>query len=76
MCFRQYRQSRMETPTYTGGVSDAYRESRSRREKEKHRDGLYSSSKKGSKNLSEPHIYGLKKLILYRKGSIKTRKRL
>ena len=45
--YRHYRPARLETPTYTGGVSNAYRDQKHRREKERHKDGIYSSSKQG-----------------------------
>ncbi|XP_076809587.1 pre-mRNA-splicing factor ATP-dependent RNA helicase PRP16-like isoform X1 [Clavelina lepadiformis] len=42
---RHYRPARFETPTYTGGVSEAFRDSKHRREKTRRQEGVYASSK-------------------------------
>lgn len=42
---RNYRPNRVETPSYTGGVSDKFREQKSRKGDKRRHEGLYASSK-------------------------------
>nr|CAB3237896.1 pre-mRNA-splicing factor ATP-dependent RNA helicase PRP16 [Phallusia mammillata] len=43
---RKYRPARVETPSYTGGVSKTYRETQKKREKKREREGVYASTSK------------------------------
>ena len=42
---RHYRSARVETPSYTGGVSDTYREHRKHKERQRHEDRVSASTK-------------------------------